>query len=119
MPFKEVLGEIVRTTPGGIGAVLVDDEGEMIDIFTSEDNFQMKLIGAHHGIILTAVQQSLEDFGNGDVLCGLSIRSERYIFNIAPVQDGIFVVLVQDREGVPSMGMKVLKGAIPSISRLI
>ena len=119
MSFKKVLAEIVRTTPDGIGAVLVDDEGEMIDIFTTGDIFQMKLVGAHQGIVLSAVRQILEGFGNGDFLGGISICSEKYVFSIAPVQDDVCVILLQGREGVPSMGMKVLREAIPSLSRLI
>jgi predicted regulator of Ras-like GTPase activity (Roadblock/LC7/MglB family) len=119
MQFREVLGEIVRTTPGGIGAVLVDDEGETIDIYTTGDSFEMKLVGAHHGIVLSTIRKVLGDFGNGESLGGISIRSEKYIFNIAPVQEDVCVILLQDSEGVPSVGMKILREALPSLSRLI
>jgi predicted regulator of Ras-like GTPase activity (Roadblock/LC7/MglB family) len=117
--FREQLVKIVEATPGGIGAVLIDDEGEAIDLYTTGDSFEIKLAGAHHGIILGLIEQSMDRFERGNTLGGISIRSDRYTFTVVPVRDGIFVVLVQDKDGMPSKGMKVLREAIPSISSLI
>ena len=71
-PFREQLGKIVEATPGGIGAILVDDEGEAIDLFTRGDSFEIKLAGAHHGIILGLIKRSMDRFEKGNKLGGVS-----------------------------------------------
>jgi len=119
MPFREVLGKIVTETPGGIGAILVDDEGEAIDLFTRGDSYETKLAGAHHGIALGLIKRAITRNGNGNIIGAVSIRSDRYTFSIAPVQDGIFVVLIQDKDGIPALGMKALLDGIADISELI
>jgi predicted regulator of Ras-like GTPase activity (Roadblock/LC7/MglB family) len=119
MPFGEVLGKIVTAAPGGIGAVLVDSDGETIDLYTRGDGFQLRLAGAHHSIILSLIEQALIRSGNGNSLGWLSIRSDRFTFTIMPVQEGIFVVLMQDSDGITSQGLKVLRDAIPGITHLI
>jgi hypothetical protein len=56
---------------------------------------------------------------NGDSLKGLSIRSERLLYSIMPVQEGLYVVLMLDDTGIPSQGMKALKDAVREIAALI
>lgn len=119
MPFKDVLGLIVESVRGGVGAVLVDEEGEAVDVFTHGDNYEIRLAGAHHGILLTLLHEAMRRSDNGDRIQGLSISSERFIYTIMPVQEGLFVVLMQDERGIPSQAMKVLKDAVSDIAALI
>lgn len=119
MSFRKVLEGVVHTAPGGIAAVLVDDEGEAVDLFTTGDSFEAKLAGAHNGIFLGLIEGALARDGNGGRLGAVSIRSEKYIYSMVPVMDGIFLVLIQDGSGIPSKGLKVLEESIPSIIGLI
>ncbi len=119
MPFKAVLGHIVKSVRGGVGAILVDDEGEAVDVFTSGDSYQIRLAGAHHSIILALLEEALKRFQNRDSLQGLSIRSERLIYTTMPVQEGLYIVLMLDDTGIPSQGMKALRDAVPEIVALI
>jgi len=119
MPFKAVLGHIVKSVRGGVGAILVDDEGEAVDVFTRGDSYEIRLAGAHHSIILALLEEAMKRFQNRDSLQGLSIRSERLIHTIMPVQEGLYVVLMLDDTGIPSQGMKALRDAVPEIAALI
>jgi predicted regulator of Ras-like GTPase activity (Roadblock/LC7/MglB family) len=119
MSFREALEEIVKAAPGGIGAVLVDGEGEAIDLFTKGDSFETKLVGAHNGIFLGLIERAIANNGEGSSLGAVSIRSEKYTYSMVPVSDGIFVVLIQCGSGIPSKGLKILRESIPSITRLI
>ncbi|UCG38481.1 MAG: roadblock/LC7 domain-containing protein [bacterium] len=119
MSFRDALGGIVQSVRGATGAVLVDADGETIDLFTRGDSYDLMLTGAHHGIVLEAVEGALRHIGNGSRLEGFSIRAEKRTYTIMPVREGIFLVLVQDETGLPSHGMKVLKEALPLISGLI
>jgi predicted regulator of Ras-like GTPase activity (Roadblock/LC7/MglB family) len=119
MPFKDVLGLIVESVKGGVGAILVDDEGEAVDIFTHGDKYEIRLAGAHYGIVLTLLEEAMQRLESGGSLQSLSIKAERLSFTIMPVQEGLFVVLMQDDTGIPSQGVRVLKDAVPEIAALI
>ncbi|MDF1537025.1 MAG: roadblock/LC7 domain-containing protein [bacterium] len=119
MPFKKALDRIVDTAGGGVGATIVDDEGEFVDLANRGDSFEVRLAGAHHGIILSLLNDIQERIGSGDVIRELYIRSDRFTYSVAPVKEGLFVVLIQDRTGIPALGMKALRDGIPEINELI
>jgi len=119
MPFKDVLGSVVESVRGGVGAILVDDEGEAVDVFTRGDAYEIRLVGAHHSIILALLEEAMKRLEKGSSLQGLSVSSQHYIYTVVPVQEGLFVVLLQDKTGIPSQGMKVLKDAVRDIAALI
>lgn len=56
MPFKRILHELVKAVPGARGAILADWEGEAVAQFTHDDEFEMKIVGAHKGIILSQLR---------------------------------------------------------------
>jgi predicted regulator of Ras-like GTPase activity (Roadblock/LC7/MglB family) len=68
--FGEILSELVGETPGALGAVFIDVEGEAIDQFSHIPIFDMLLVGAHWGIILRLVRELLEKhhLGAADLL---------------------------------------------------
>ena len=119
MPFKEVLGQVVESVRGGIGAILVDDEGEAVDVFTRGDGYEIRLAGAHHSIIIALLDEAMKNVESRDSFQGLSVKSEQITYTMLPVQSGLFVVLMQDHTGIPSQGMKVLKDAVRDIAVLI
>lgn len=52
MPFKTILRELVEKVPGATGAILADWEGEAVEQFCLYDDYELKVIAAHKGIIL-------------------------------------------------------------------
>lgn len=56
MPFKTILRELVETVPGASGAILADWEGESVEQFCVYDDFELKVLGAHKGIILNLIK---------------------------------------------------------------
>ena len=119
MPFKEVLGLVVKSVRGGVGAILVDDEGEAVDVFTRGDGYEIRLAGAHHGVIIALLEEAIQRMEQEDNLQGLSFTSQHFIYTAVPVQEGLYVVLMQDKTGIPSQGMKVLKDSVSQITALI
>lgn len=57
MPFKKILQDLVDGVPGGRGAILADWEGEEVAHYTLDDEFEMKIVGAHKGIILSRLKE--------------------------------------------------------------
>ncbi len=119
MPFKKALDDIVDAAGGGVGAILVDDEGESIDYVTRGDSFEIRLAGAHHGIVLGILNDIQKRIDNGETIEAICVRSDLLTYTIAPLEDGLFVVLVQDKTGIPARGMKALRENIPQINELI
>ncbi|UCF29952.1 MAG: roadblock/LC7 domain-containing protein [bacterium] len=120
MPFRRELGKIVSRASGAVGAVFVDDNGETIDQFTSRgDQEDIRLVGAHQGIVLRELLRVVNRAGNGDRLQGVSITSQNHVYSVVPVDEDNFLVLVQDQTGLPSQGMRVLEEAVEEIRALI
>ena len=57
MPFKMILKELVERTPGASGAILADWEGESVEQYSLYDDYEIKVTGAHKGIILNHLKE--------------------------------------------------------------
>jgi len=57
MPFQGILKRLVEDTPWAVGAILVDWEGEAVQEWCRCDPYEMRLTGAHKGIILTRLKE--------------------------------------------------------------
>ena len=63
MPFKAVLNQLLQDVPGSLGAVIVDWEGEAVDQATRIGEYDIKILGAHYGVILTLLRDALTRTG--------------------------------------------------------
>lgn len=96
MPFKKLLGELVSSVPGGLGAVLADWEGEAVDQSGHLDEYELKIIGAHKGVILQNLREvvgRLED----DQVREIVVTTEKVQTLVMPVTPDYFLVLTLDR----------------------
>ena len=68
MPFKAMLTELVTAVPGASGAILADWEGEAVaQYYLHEDDYDLKILGAHKGIILNQMREIHADLGSGEL----------------------------------------------------
>lgn len=80
MPFKRILTELVTAVPGASGAILADWEGEAVEQFSFYDDFEMKLVGAHKGIILNRVREAYADLNVGELQeIVISARDQKFL----------------------------------------
>jgi len=122
MSFRKPLEQIVERASGAVGAVFVDDDGETIDHYTNGSTYEISLAGAHHGIILQLMEkivENVEAVENRQSLSSVTIKSDLNTFTMVPVEDGTFLVLVQDTTGIQRQGLRVLQDAVPVIKALI
>lgn len=97
--FEQILRELLAQTPGAIGAVVLDQEGESVQ-FWAERVFDigadgLRAIGAYQGIYLAELRRLCERAGLG--------RPERFTTEFAhtkviscELKDGYYVVLIID-----------------------
>jgi hypothetical protein len=57
-PFGAILRRAVEATPGAIGGAFADDQGEMIDGFTTRAPDDWALLTAHYGIVLSQLHRA-------------------------------------------------------------
>ena len=57
--FGAIVRRAVHATPGAIGGAFADDQGEMIDGFTTRDPDDWALLTAHYGVVLSQLHRAL------------------------------------------------------------
>jgi len=58
VPFKTILKTLVESVPGATGAILADWEGEAVEQYCLFDDYELKLIAAHEGIVLERIREA-------------------------------------------------------------
>lgn len=96
MSFKQTLANLIDRVPGALGAILADWEGEAVDQVSMIGDYELKVIGAHKGIILTNMRQAMRDL-ESDVLEEIVVTTERNQTLILPVTNEYYLVLTLER----------------------
>jgi predicted regulator of Ras-like GTPase activity (Roadblock/LC7/MglB family) len=96
MSFKALLGQLVTSVPGAQGAILADWEGEAVDQYGLMDDYELKVIGAHKGVLLHNMREVVARLGD-DRLSEIVITTTRAQTLILPVTNDYFLVLTLDR----------------------
>lgn len=67
MPFKAILMKLVEDTSHASGAVVADWEGEAVEHYCLYDEYELKLLSAHKGIILNWMKDLHVDLVAGEL----------------------------------------------------
>lgn len=67
MPFKTILEELVNNIPQAIGAIMVDWEGESVQEYCHCNPDEMRIVGAHQGIVLARLRETNADKSGGEI----------------------------------------------------
>lgn len=111
MPFKKILHDLVEATPGATGAILADWEGEAVEQYCHIDEFEMKVIGAHKGIILSRVRELHQKLAVGDIE-DMAITTEGQHHLIGAVGPDYVVVMTLGRYALPACALRQLRLAV-------
>ncbi len=99
MPFKTILRELVENTPGASGAVLTDWEGEAVEHYCLADDYELKLIGAHKGIILNRMKEIQRKLQPSDVREAV-ITTELHHVIIGTIDADYSLIMTLDRNAL-------------------
>lgn len=99
MPFKQLLNELIDSVPGASGAIIADWEGEAVDHVARMDDYELRVIGAHKGIILGNLRQVMNRLQDDQLQEVVIATSDAQVL-ILPVTHDYFLVLVTQREAV-------------------
>jgi len=96
VPFKSLLNSLVESVPGAQGAIIADWEGEAVDQVGIMDDYDLKVIGAHKGVILHNMREVVDRLGD-DQLEEIVITTKQAQTLILPVTKDYYLVLTLDR----------------------
>ncbi len=104
MSFQGELSALMDRVPGLLGVVLADWEGEAVDYVARMNDFELRVAGAHKGVILNhlrAANPALRE----DPLEEVVITAAGGRTLVLPVTADYFLVLVLSREELPSRAL--------------
>ena len=99
MPFKSLLNRLLEDIPGALGAIIVDWEGEAVDHVARMEEYDIKVFGAHKGIILTLLREAMGQLDCGE-LEEVLIRTGQNKALIAPLTEDYVLVLTLGPESL-------------------
>lgn len=108
MPFKKILNQLLLDVPGAQGVVIVDWEGEAVDQVTRIGEYDIKILGAHNGIILTMLRDVLARL-HSDYPQEVVIRTCRGITLIQPLTEDYLLILLLQRDALVARAARKLR----------
>ncbi|NLC69821.1 MAG: roadblock/LC7 domain-containing protein [Desulfuromonadaceae bacterium] len=93
MPFKKFLVPLTDQVSGECGALLVDSEGEVVDMAGRMEPYRLKVIAAHAVILCQHFQRLLVGLEES-VLQEMKIGSEGFQVLVCPVDEDYFLVFL-------------------------
>jgi len=96
VPFKSLLNSLIERVPGAQGAIVADWEGEAVDQVGIMDDYDLKVIGAHKGVILHSMRDVVDRLGD-DELKEIIITTKEAQTLVLPVTNDYYLVLTLDR----------------------
>jgi hypothetical protein len=97
--FIPILRKLIDDTPGAIGALFLDWEGETVEMLSDRpfdaDDHDLKVIGAYQGIFLTQLRELCVRAAAGTPH-RFKIEFDRTMVLSCDLRDGYYIVLVVD-----------------------
>ncbi len=118
MPFKALLNSLVERVPGAQGAIIADWEGEAVEQAGLMDDYDLKVIGAHKGVILHNMREVVDRLGN-DELKEIVVTTKEAQTLILPVTKEYYLVLTLDRSDMLGRALLEARRCIQALYREI
>lgn len=118
MSFQRDLNELVDRVPGAMGAILADWEGEMVDQVARMDEYELKVIGAYKGVLLSLTRDALKRLRSTS-LQEMVITTDQVYTVVTPITDDYFLVLILKRNEVLGRALFAMKRCVDSLKKEI
>jgi predicted regulator of Ras-like GTPase activity (Roadblock/LC7/MglB family) len=110
--FRDILLDLLQSTPGAIGAVFLDSEGESVEVVSARpfdtDDHELRVIGAYAGIFLSHLRRIAGATDSGEARRFKIDFAASRIFCCA-LQDGYYLAAVVDAAAVEGVVWKKLE----------
>jgi hypothetical protein len=110
--FRDILGELLQSTPGAIGAAFLDSEGESVEVLSARpfdtDDHELRVIGAYAGIFLSHLRRIAEATDSGAARRFKIDFAASRIF-CCDLKDGYYIASAVDAAAVEGVVWKQLE----------
>lgn len=118
MPFKRILKELIDAVPGATGAILADWEGEAVEQCCQYDDYDLKVIGAHKGILLNLMKEAHEKMDAG-VLKHTVITTDGQHLLTGSIGTDYFLVMTLDTTAIVGLAIHHFQVAVDRMHKEI
>ncbi len=118
MPFKMILKELMDTVPGATGAILADWEGEAVEQCCCYDVYELKVIGAHKGILLNMMKEMHQKLAVGDIRHTVISTAAQH-FLVGPIGPDYLLVMTLARGTVVGLAVRRFESALERMHKEI
>ena len=119
MPFQTILTELVKGVHGATGAILADWEGEAVAQYCpSGDEYDLKVLGAHKGIILNRMREVHNTLGAGELLETVITSAAQHVL-VGAVGPEYVLVMSLEREALLGLALFHFRSCIGPLVREI
>lgn len=118
MDFRDVLKQLVTAVPGAWGAIFVDFEGEAVDLYAVSDAYEVKLAGAHAGLLWNRIKEAGANASLGKSHSVSVLAANNRLF-VHAVDRDYFVLLAARATAHPGLARHHLRFAVDSLKKLI
>jgi predicted regulator of Ras-like GTPase activity (Roadblock/LC7/MglB family) len=118
VPFKTILKEMVESIPGATGALLADWEGEAVEHCCLYDDYELKVMGAHKGIILSRMKEVHAPFPIGGLRDAVITTGVQHII-IGAVGPDYSLVMTLDRRSIVGFALQRFRSSVRLLEKEI
>src|SRR6266567_7644420 len=118
VPFKTILKELVESVPGATGAILADWEGEAVEQYCLYDDYELKIIAAHKGIVLSRMKEVYAAFPASELGDAVITTDTRHIL-MGTVGPDYSLVMTLDREAVVGRALYRFRDSVKRLAKEI
>ena len=111
MPFNAIITELVDRTPGVTGAILADWEGEAVEQCCSYDVYDLKVIGAHKGILLNMMKEMHLKLAVGEIRHTV-ISTDKKHFLVGPIGPDYLLVVTLNKGAIIGLAVRQFESAL-------
>jgi predicted regulator of Ras-like GTPase activity (Roadblock/LC7/MglB family) len=118
VPFKTILRELVESVPGATGAILADWEGEAVEQHCLYDDYELKVIAAHKGIVLSQMKEFHVTYPGGELGDVVITTDTRHIL-VGVVGPDYSLVMTLNREAVVGLALHRFRDSVSRLAKEI
>ncbi|GFE57847.1 roadblock/LC7 domain-containing protein [Geobacter sp. AOG1] len=118
MPFKTILRELVETVPGASGAILADWEGEAVEQYCHYDDFELKVLGAHKGILLNHFKELHAGLSTGDLEEAIITTATQHVI-VGTIGPDYSLVMTLNRNAILGQALYYFRQALKRLTKEI
>jgi predicted regulator of Ras-like GTPase activity (Roadblock/LC7/MglB family) len=108
----------MNAVPGSTGAILADWEGEAVEQCCLYDVYDLKVIGAHKGILLNLLKDAHQKMGAGELQHTVITTSGQHLLT-GPIGSDYFLVMTLERRAVVGQAVRHFLRAVERMYREI